>query len=301
MVIYYSKINLITDHIYKVYDDKELLRKILSIVLGDMQAGVYFEQVEDKIDDTGNLVKNKIRYNLMIRKKTDEYIYGVVYKRSRIYYKDIDPVTGEINPQSVKSVEAVEFYFDVYKETVGFYTTNRFGYQEFNHAFSGIINSCMERNNREFRFDSALRTEGLDITEIFEQLRKIDKITELKLRFQPPNPDEELLDNMEQSGEKVVSQMEDANVTGMSFVFNSKGNLGLNLESKMIQENLNDIKNLSNMVDDKKAIGKGYIAVEAIGANGKKYTTADKKPLKTMIEKVEEFKKACQATIREIV
>ena len=301
MVIYYSKINLITDHVFKIYENREELRKILSILLGDLSSGIFYDQEEDQVEGDGNIVKNRTRYNLVIREKTDEYIYGVVHKRSRIYYKDINPIDGEIISQSVKSIEAIVFYFDVFKETIGFYTTKRFGYQEFNQAFCNIINTCLERNKRQFRFGIALRTEGLDIGEIIEQLGQINKIRELKLKFQPPNPDQELLDSIQESGEKFVSEMADANVTGMSVVFNSKGSSGLNIESKMIKENLEDIKNLTYMVDDKKAIGKGYISVEAVGADGKKYTTADKRPLKTVIEKAEEFKEACKAAIKAIV
>lgn len=301
MVIYYSKINLITDHIFKVYEKKDELRKILGILLGDLRQGIFYEQEEEQIELNGSIVKNTTRYNLMTREKTDEYIYGIIYKRSKIHYKDINLSTGNIEPRSVQNVEAIQFYFDVFKETVGFYTTKRFGYQEFNRAFSGIINTCLEKNGRDFRFETVLRTEGMDINEIIEQLGKISKIRELKLKFQPPNPDEDMLDKIQESGEKFVSEMEDANVTGMSFVFNSKGNLGLNIQSKMIQENLEDIRNLSYLVDDKKAIGRGYISVEAVGIDGKKYTTADQRPVKTIINKVEDFKEACKAVIKAIV
>lgn len=301
MVIYYSKINLVTDQIFEVYEDKNSLRKILSFVLSDMKNGVYYERTEDRIGDDGKPVKNKTRYNLRIRETTDEYVYGLIYKRSKIFYKDINAINGEFVTKTVENVEGISFYFDVFKETVGFYTTKRFGYKEFNEAFINILNTCLDKSKRKIKFDIALRTEGLSMDEVIEQLEKINKIRELKLKFQPPNPDEELLEKIQENGEQFVSKMNDANVTGMSYVFNSNGNEGLNLRSKMIMDNLENIKNLSYVVEDKKAIGRGYIAVEAIGTDGKKYTTADQRPLKSVISKLEEFKKTCKEAIKAIV
>ncbi len=302
MVIYYSKINLITENIFKLYSDANSneLRKILAVLLGDMKSGIYYDE-EISHFENGDLVKNRIRYNLMIRNKTDTYIEGVIYKRSKIFYKDIDEGGTELVPKSVDSIEAILFYFDVFNEVVGFHTTKRFGYQEFNYAFKNIVNKCLEINKRNLSFDVALRTEGLDISEIIEQLEKINKIKELKFKYQPPNPDQDTLDAIERSGETFVTEMSEANVTGMSYVFNSSGTSGINLNSKIIKENLNDIKSLSNMVKDKKAIGKGYISVEAIGRDGKKYTTADQKPVKSIIDRIEEFKESCISTIRTLL
>ena len=235
-------------------------------------------------------------YELKVRRKEESYIDGVIYKESKIYYKQRNK-EDELIRKSVPNIEAIRFYLDVYKETVGFHTTNRFGYQEFNYAFSGIINSAMKLNNREFRYSVSLRTEGLEMKEIQASLRNINQIKELKIKMQPPNPDNEIINAMQNTGETVIDSMESGNITGMSFLFTSKGVNGLNLDSEIIHENLEKVEALSEVIGDKKAISKGYISVEAIGKNGKKYTTADQKPLKTVVDKAEEFFEACKSII----
>ena len=115
--------------------------------------------------------------------------------------------------------------------------------------------------------------------------------------MQPPNPDNEIINAMQNTGETVIDSMESGNITGMSFLFTSKGVNGLNLDSEIIHENLEKVEALSEVIGDKKAISKGYISVEAIGKNGKKYTTADQKPLKTVVDKAEEFFEACKSII----
>lgn len=298
-VIYFSKINMISDHIFQVYEKKELLRQYLSFLLSDLVSGIIYTKSDTAIEDDEKITTS-IEYRLDVRKKTDVYIDGYVYKESKVYYKELNN-KNELIRKSVRNIEDIRFYFDVFKETVGFYTTNRFGYQEFNSAFMGIINTSMKLNNRDYRYEVALRTEGMNMVEIYEQLRKIKNIRELKLKMQPPNPDSEFLTNAQARGENVVSGMEEANITGMSFIFNSKGVNGLNLDSEMIQKNIEEVQALSEVVGDKKAVSKGYISIEAVGENGKKYTTAEQKPLKTVINRVEEFFGACKATIDSLL
>ena len=302
MVIYFSKINLVSDHIFQVYDTSgDALRNILSILLGDMRSGIYYEENKDYIDKDGNLIPNKIRYNLKIQKKDEESITGVIYKKTRVLYKDFQNDMSELVQKSIVSFEGIRFYFDVYKETIGFCTTNRFGYQEFNRAFAGVINTCLARNRRDFVFDVALRTEGLSMDEIENQLHQINGIKELKFKFQPPNPDEEILDNIEQMDDDVLASMRDGNVTEMSFLFSSKSPVGLNLHTEMIQKNFDQMKSLYSIAGNQDAIGKGYISIEAIDKSGKKYTTANQKPVKVVIDKAEEFLESCKSMIRSLI
>ena len=295
MVIYFSKINLESDHVYEVYHDSTLLRKYLNFLLTDLKDGIVFIK-SDSYTENEDVFTTSTEYELKVRRKEDSYIDGVIYKESKIYYKQRNK-EDELIRKSVPNIEAVRFYLDVYKETVGFHTTNRFGYQEFNYAFGGIINNAMKLSKREFRYSVSLRTEGLKMKEIQSSLRNINQIKELKIKMQPPNPDNEIINAIQNTGETVIDSMESGNITGMSFLFTSKGANGLNLDSEIIHENLEKVEALSEVIGDKKAISKGYISVEAIGKNGKKYTTADQKPLKTVVDKAEEFFEACKSVI----
>ena len=295
MVIYFSKINLESDHVYEVYHNSTLLRRYLNFLLTDLKDGIVYVKTDSHTENE-EVFTTSTEYELKVRRKEESYIDGVIYKESKIYYKQRNK-EDELIRKSVPNIEAIRFYLDVYKETVGFHTTNRFGYQEFNYAFSGIINSAMKLNNREFRYSVSLRTEGLEMKEIQASLRNINQIKELKIKMQPPNPDNEIINAMQNTGETVIDSMESGNITGMSFLFTSKGVNGLNLDSEIIHENLEKVEALSEVIGDKKAISKGYISVEAIGKNGKKYTTADQKPLKTVVDKAEEFFEACKSII----
>ena len=299
MVIYFSKINLVSEHVYEIYKDKDLLSKYLSFLLSDLKDGLTYVKTENYLDGE-QMLTSSIEYEMRIRKKEDLYIEGVIYKDSRIYYKEMD-ASGELISRSVPNKEGIRFYLDVYKETLGFHTTNRFGYQEFNKAFAGILNKAMEENERDFRFDIALRTEGLEMSEVYQHLKQINEIRELKIKMQPPNPDNDFLKQIQNKGEDVIDDMENGNITGMSSVFISKGKKGLNLEADIIQNSIEQVQALSEVVGDKKAISKGYISVEAVGNDGKKYTTAEHKPIKTIIENMEEFIEACKNVIANIL
>ena len=174
MVIYFSKINLESDHVYEVYHNSTLLRRYLNFLLTDLKDGIVYVKTDSHTENE-EVFTTSTEYELKVRRKEESYIDGVIYKESKIYYKQRNK-EDELIRKSVPNIEAIRFYLDVYKETVGFHTTNRFGYQEFNYAFSGIINSAMKLNNREFRYSVSLRTECLEMKEIKASLRNINQI-----------------------------------------------------------------------------------------------------------------------------
>lgn len=299
MVIYFSKINLISDHVYEIYHNNDLLRKYLSFLSTDLKDGIKYEKI-NTYSEGEQIITSSIEYKIKIRRKEEDVIDGVIFKESRVYYKELSS-DGDLVRKSVPNTEAIRFYLDIYKETVGFHTTSRFGYQEFNHSFIGIVNNAMKEADRDIRFNIALRTEGLEMSEVYKDLKRIHEIKELKIKMQPPNPDNDFLHKLEDTGETVINNMETGNITGMSFVFTSKGSRGLNLESDIIQNSIEQAQALSEVVGDRKAISKGYISVEAVAKDGKKYTTAEQKPLKTIIERAEEFFDACKKMVSSIL
>lgn len=300
-VLYCSKINLASQELYQVYKNEDVLTKILNILLGDLTPDIVYEEIDKFDNENGEIITKTIKYKLSISEKTADYVYGHLCKDSMLYYKTFNEKTKESETQSTPYTESVQFYFDVFNELIVFHTASRLGYREFNTAMEGIINSALAENNHDFRFRVSLRTEGMEIKEIEEELKKIDNIYELRFRFQPPNPDSETLDRIRENGEKFLDTMEDANATRVSHIFETKGGRGLNLNSELIKENIDNIKNMSSVTGEKDAFGKGYAAVDAIDAHGKKYTTDDAKPFKVEVKSLDHFIRDCKRLISSIL
>ena len=132
-----------------------------------------------------------------------------------------------------------------------------------------------------------------------DYLKKIGKIYEIKLKFQQPNPDTEIIRRMRENGEEHLRSMRTANVTEMSFLFSSKGG-GIDIDSELVNDKIKIIEDIGEAIGDKEAVSKGYLSVEAQNSFGRKFTTADEKPIKVEIEKEEEFFDKCASTIQEM-
>lgn len=154
-----------------------------------------------------------------------------------MYYKKVNNDTDEIESHTIPTIEDIRFYYDVEHEIIGFHTRNRFGFREFNTAISQLLNSCMEENNLDFRFQADLCNEGMDINEIEAELKNIHNIKRLTFQFKAPNPaDDDMLDDLQNGLNDTVEQMAAANANGMSVIFDSYGKVGLNVESEEIKK-----------------------------------------------------------------
>lgn len=236
---------------------------------------------------------------MSLREKEEDHISGVIYKEAYVWYKEININTGEIEPKTRPTIEDVQFYYDIAREVVGFHTRNRFGYQEFNRAFEEMINSSLLENNKEYTVSVSLYNEGLEISEIEQQLKEIKNIKRLIFNFKAPNPaDDNMLDDLSEGLDSALEQMEEANANSMSVIFDSSGKtLGLNVESQEIKNNIQRIGGLHSKVSGKDATKNGYATVKAIDKQGKIYTTEERKPIKREIMNEFEFVSACKETI----
>ena len=121
----------------------------------------------------------------------------------------------------------------------------------------------------------------------------------MKLKFQQPNPDSDVLKKMRENGEEHLESMKQANVTEMSFLFSSKGG-GIDVDSDLVNDKISIIEDIGEAIGDREAVSKGYLSVEAKNASGRKFTTADERPVKVEIAKEEEFFEKCASTIQEM-
>ncbi len=303
MILYFSKVNLSTIDLLKMYEKKELFEEMRKNILSFLETNTVFEVEQIYKDDQGETHLVTTKYRMAVGLKTDEYVTGTIYKTTVLYYKKLNDNTAEIESHKIPTIEDVGFYYDVNREIVGFHTRHRFGYKEFNTAFEGIINMCMEQNQSPLKFSVNLYNEGLGIDEIDEELKNINNIKRLEFNFKLPNPsDDNTLDELQNGLTDTAKQMECANANAMSVIFDSDGGIGLNIDSDEIQKNIKRVGNLTRGISDKKAIQNGYASVKATAKDGKIYTTDAKKPVKRELkdESDESFIKGCRDTIKSI-
>ena len=304
MVIYFSKINLESTQLLEMYKKEELFNDMRKSILSFFSHGTTYEVEESYKDVYGEVHTITTKYRLSIGMKADDCISGVIFKTTSLFYKKVNEKTAEIESHMIPTIEDVKFYFDINREIVGFHTRNRFGYQEFNGAFKGIINNCMEKNNLPLKFSVSLYNEGLEISEIEQELKQINNIKKLEFKFRLPNPaDDHTIEKLKDGLTNTAEQLEEANAHAMSVIFDSDGNIGLNIDSGEIQKNIGRIGNLTSGINDKKATQNGYALVRAISKDGKIFTTEDRRPIKREVtddESGETFLNACKETILNI-
>lgn len=304
MIIYFSKVNLSTVKLFDLYKQDKVRKEIRDNIFSFFESGTIYEVENYYKDDNGEKHPITTRYKLSIGIKDESSISGVIYKYTTIYYKELNELNGEIETRSQKTIEDIKFYFDVERELVGFHTRQRFGYQDFNSAFAGIINMCMEKNKSDLEFSVELYNEGMEIDEISEELKKISNIKRLEFMFKIPNPsDDDLLKELKDRLTDTAEQLEKANANSMSVIFDSSGGIGLNIEAEEIKMNLSRIGRITSGVSDALATKNGYARVKATGKDGKIYTTEDQKPIKCQIEDDEDditFFRSCKDTILNI-
>lgn len=301
MIIYFSKVNLNSEHIFDAYKDEKIFLDVRNKILLHLVSGLSIVDINRYFDVNGIVCESEVVYKIVIHKKNDEYIHGVLYKDSTIYHKMINEQTGEIQSHPVPNIEDIEFYYDVGKELIGFHTRSRFGFKDFNEVMSRFLNKSMTDNSIDYRFEVSLHNEGSDIASIRKSIKAIGLLKQLIFKFQPPNPNENFLEELKNGTTDTVKELEDANATGMSVIFDSKGILGLNLESFAVQSNLDRLSNMQKGITLDTATKNGYASLKAISKNGKIFTTENEKPTKREIQRPEEFLIACKDTILSLL
>lgn len=305
ITLYFSKINL-NSHIFDVYEDRKKLDSILKELFLNIKENITYTQKETRYDQNNEefTYEAYFKFNL-ITKMNDNTIVGNVIKTSNLFVNEVDEKTGEIKKIPVENSELIPFYFDVFNEIVAFYTTNRFGYNVFNNAFKELLNKSMSTNEEEFNFEVSLLKMGLSVNELQTQLKNIGKLETLKIEIIPPNPDDELLDAIQQNGEEVLNDIKSGNVTHKSTIFTSTAPGGLNLDAKIIKQELEGMDKIHSKLSSETAIKNGYVTVDATNKKGRTFSTNDNKPttykLTEKPKSLEAFATICKQKISAII
>ncbi|MCP1103764.1 hypothetical protein M2454_003094 [Aequitasia blattaphilus] len=304
MVIFFAKLNLESVELLNMYGEEAAFDKMRASILAFLKHNRNYEIEEFKKDENGNKYPVKTNFRLMIGTKKDDHIIGRIIKSTRLFYKDLNATTNELESHSVPTMEEVTFYYDANREMVAFHTRLRFGRSEFIDAFEALVNQCMEENESPLRFTVNLYNEGMDIKEIEKELDEIKNIKELKFKFRLPNPaDDIMLEEIRERVTDVAEQLKEANAHTMSTVFDTDGKVGLNIKADEIKKNINMVGNLTQGISAEDATKNSYAVVEATSLKGNVYTTMEKRPVTTVVPdgaSSEEFVTACKDTIWRI-
>lgn len=294
--LYFGKVNLVSSQIGDVLCNSSSFRSILQNVLMALKDDVTYtytgiKQLDDKT------ITEDIEYSLSIKEKTDSELQGYLHKRSYLHYKDFDKNNKEIISRKIENTESSEFFYDIFREMVGYQRTLRFGYKEFLSGFEGILNSACKNARLDYSFTVNQFTEGLKIDDLRRELRNDHNIQKLKIKYQIPNPDDETLKKIQLDPEKTISDFKTANLSTKYVTYQSFSNSSLNITSDLIEVELQNIDSMHSKISAEKAIQNGYVVVETTNINGVKKSTADTRPMIRHIDNISELKDAASSVI----
>lgn len=302
--LYFAKLNLASEEIYKIYKDSQKRIELKFALSESLRKECQWDKESFFIGADGVPVTQKVEYKLhtLTIDKDLNYAEGWLYKKSILRYNSLVEGTNELVSKSVENTEAIRFYFDLEHELIGYNTTNRFGYKEFLDAFVQVINLGLDGFKPEMFFTISLCSKGIGLEDIKEALSEIGQIKELQFRIQPPNPAQELLNQLQELGEGRLENMDRANVTRMDITFQSTGESGLNLTSSLIEDELNKLQGIHQALPPEEANKNGYIKVTAVSRSGRKFSSEEAKPFKKVInDYFSEFKDACKDAFTELL
>lgn len=296
IALYFGKINMSSSQLGDVLTNNASFREILSNVLAALKEDITYtyhciKNVDNKI------ICEDIEYSLSIKEKNDSELFGYIHKKSYLNYKDFDKDKKEILNKKVQNTETSEFYYDVFREMVGYQRTLRFGYKEFLYAFEGILNNACKTANLNYSFTVNQFTNGIDINDLRNMLQKEKQIQKLKIKYQIPNPDANTLKHIQENPEKTIKDFEDANLAMKYVTYQAFSDKGLNVKSEIIEKEIQNINTIHSNIGAEKAIQNGYVEVETTDFNGITRSTADKRPVIRHIEYEYEFKEAASKMI----
>jgi len=288
VTLYFAKVN-INSHIHQVYKDKSEFDRIIKKIYVSVVDDIYYVKENIGTDEEGNRYEKEDSYKFHSIEKFDKEmeftITGRVVKKMKIFINNLNESTGELIKVPTEHSEIIEFHYDLYKERIAFYTSNRFGYVDFVDVFQELLNKATSVGKEKFYFDVALLKQGMDVGQIKKELKKIGKLETLRIEVNPPNPDDELLDSIQKNGEEYLDNYKVGNITNRSILFTSKAPEGLNIDSAIINEELEQIDRIHSKLSSKEAVGKSYVQVDAMNKKGRSFTTKNTNPVKDKLEK----------------
>ena len=282
--IYFAKININDDKVFKLYDGSITVKDIMTKLSVAISNGISYKRlINYTIDGEEQVEEQDFAFTAInkLEEEVSDVLVGGVIKTSKIYRNKVDNKTGDKTTTAVDNDEIIQFCFYPEKEIVAFDSTKRFGYQTFCRAFEGLLSKASMLNDEDNTcFKVSLLTKGVSLDNIKNELRKIKNIETIKIDIIPPNPNQDILDAIKKNAEKQLKNMEEGRITEKSIVFKSRDKRGLNPESEEIVNELNNISAIHSKLEVEDSIANGYVEVEAKSSDGSIYNTNDSKIIK---------------------
>lgn len=302
MTIYFAKLNLISDDLFNMYDYPIIRKDITYALYEAVNAKKCWEKENVFLDENGEEHKTTVEYSIHVLgiDKSGFYVEGWLYKKSKLFYNTLNNTSTGLIRQSTTNTEGIRFAIDLNHGFVGYNTTSRFGYKEFIEAFCEVINISEEHCKYNYRYNASLCTSGFDLEDIKKGLKHIGEIKDLRIRMQPPNPSEDLLASLQERTDGLVKDFKEANVTEMELIYSTKGKSGINIDSRFIDEKISDLQGLYSTLPIEESTKKGYVSVNATSMTGQKFASGDAKPIKRIIDGIEEFFESCVDALKQL-
>lgn len=233
--VYFAKFN-INEKIYDVYEKKESLDELLSIIYQGMSSDLELTEVVKKKEVNYKFIQlNKDPETLVVNGRIVAFAPGthITYNREK------DDV---IETSDDSKATYITFSFDIKSETIGFVPKFDFGRKQFLDRFKSLIEKSIPEVGEVEIF---LET---DLQALNEKIEKFKHIDEVSLSLIPPNNDKELFEEL------FGIEPEKLNKTGgTKFLLQIKGTAkkGLDITSEYLK---NLIKGVS--------LGYGYITLK---------------------------------------
>ena len=308
-VLYFSKLN-VNSHIFEVYKAKvpsERLKEVLTDIYLVFKDGLSYTFDKIKYDDEGNKHVENIKYEFVgiefFRDDLNFTVTGKLVKRMTIFINRLEE-DGTITKVPIKNDEVVDFFFDVEKEIIAYYTAQRLGYVEFNKAFENILNDALMNHKNRYHVKIENLKEGLSIDNLKQRLKEIGKLSELVIDVIPPNMEDDRLDGIKDKLKNRLKELEDANVTERTVIYKSSAAAGLEIDKPMIREELDSIEDIHTELSSEDAIRNGYVTVQGTNTNGITFSTKETKPKTADIENPNsliEFARVCKEKISSVL
>lgn len=280
-VLWTSKMNIKN---YDIYEEGKL-KDILRLISSKIRTGLEYTQIIPYIDENEEEKTYSINYQFStiqhLGENYNDAICGYLVKNSKIFANKVEILTGETTKSAIDNDEKSIFYFDVKKELICFCETRRFSYKLFNEAFAGVINEILKEFDYECEF--SLYSKSLNLDEIRTELKSFGKIKEISVRIIPPNLGDDLLDKIKQNGMEDLERYKRAAISGKETKLLSNNVNGLNLDSEILNETLQEIEELNSCIDNETALKNGYLKIEALHKDGRKMASEELNPLKKII------------------
>lgn len=303
MRMYYAKVNL-NSHIHELHNKQITLQEVMENVERNFNEGLMYEKEIPVLNPetkefSYETHEFKVREIYSVGKRE---ITGRIGKESHVYVNQ-ENNEKELVRKSVDNIEIVNFYWDMDNEIIMFHTRTRFGHKEFVDAFQHFLNEATKKG-KGYKFEVSLLTDNISLENVKQNLKKLKSIKYIEISIIPPNPDDDILEEIEVNKEEYLKRYDEGNITKKINILESSGRKGLNVDSQILTDNFKEISSIHSGLKIETSLNRGYVRIKAIDSKGRIYNTGEKTPMKSTLnlvgDNIIKFAEECKSELARI-